>query len=112
MGPLLALACAAALGCSASVSTGGGGGGDAVAGGDGVGSCEQTITSGAITVRQCLDYAGLTGDQVTAIRGACMNGQDGGLGATLLATYRTCSCDRTGAIGGCRVAAGSFMQTI
>ena len=112
IGLLQALACAAALGCAASSTNSGGGGGDAAAGGDGVGSCEQTITSGTVTLRQCFDYAGLTADQVTAIRGTCMNGQDAGLGASVEATFRTSACDRTGAIGGCRIAAGSFMQTI
>lgn len=116
---LFALAVAALGGCAATAgSTDGGGGGSDAPSGASTGSCRESSGSGSTGFTLCIDYTGLTADQVTAIRSTCTD-HDGGVTVgdasvpvMISGTYSSGSlCDRTGALGGCQISSGGFSQT-
>ncbi len=91
-----------------------GGGGSA-----GSGSCTATSTSGMFTTRVCSEATGLTADQLAALRSTCNASGDGGtpigdsgLSVTTMSMFSDGTCERSGVIGGCRIASGSFMSTV
>ncbi len=68
------------------------------------------MTSG-FTFRVCIDYTGLTSDQENLLRMLCSN-HDAGASVTVGGSYTKSKCDRTGTLGGCRIASGGFTQMI
>src|SRR5688572_3483930 len=88
--------------------------GDGGTGAPGSGSCAQMVSSSGFSIRLCTDYAGLTADQEGALRGVCATRPDAGTsagdsGVGFTGAFSASSCDRTDALGGCRVAFGGFM---
>jgi hypothetical protein len=76
----------------------------------GVGSCQQTSSMSGFTFRMCVDYTGLTADQENVLRMVCTSRDAGGV--TTTGSYTKASCDRSGTLGGCRIASGGFSSTI
>jgi hypothetical protein len=80
-------------------------------------SCTQMIASPVFTLTVCTESAGLTSDQENALEMTCRVsdggvGGDAGFGGTVVGTFRRASCDRTNALGGCRVSSGGFSQVV
>jgi hypothetical protein len=80
-------------------------------------SCAQVTQSGPITIRQCVESSGLTADQEAALAMSCRSSDAGTIGDTglslgITAMFQRARCDRTDALGGCRMASGEFMTTI
>lgn len=86
-------------------------GGTTAGGEPGVGSCQQTTMASGFTFRLCIDYTGLTADQENVLRMVCAN-HDAGTAVTIGGTYTKSKCDRSGTVGGCRIASGGFTETI
>jgi hypothetical protein len=80
-------------------------------------SCSQVIQSGTISIRECSESAGLTADQESALAMSCQSRDAGGIGDSgislgIMAMFQRGTCDRTDALGGCRVVSGGYMSTI
>jgi hypothetical protein len=80
---------------------------------------ESTQVAGVMTMT-CVDTTGLTSDQVHALQSTCNNSTyidagmvgDASFGVMVTGTFGAGPCDHTGALGGCMVASGGYMNTI
>ena len=76
-------------------------------------SCTIHETVSGASVEVCVEYTGLTSDQVNTFQGQCSGSAvaDLGLSLTINYTWAGSACSRTNVVGGCRLGSGAFSQT-